>query len=172
MLIRLWRERKRYNMLYNIYCRPFFQFAFLQLPSRGSPLTLSNIDRILKMKTAAASVAKQGRRNRRGRPPPQVFGRTVNPILPRGQIMPTTVLRAPRIFRLCDGPAKHAISCKNASAAHMLFYEKSLSWIIWISVLRNKNRRIVLCLPRICNDISGLDRTSRGCNHLASRHKE
>ena len=82
-------------MLYNIYCRPFFQFAFLQLPSRGSPLTLSNIDRILKMKTAAASVAKQGRRNRRGRPPPQVFGRTVNPILPRGQIMPTTVLRAP-----------------------------------------------------------------------------
>ena len=23
---------------------------------------------------------------------------------PGGQIMPTTVLRAPRIFRLCDGP--------------------------------------------------------------------
>ena len=74
-----------YYMLYNIYCRPFFQLAFLQLPSRGSPLTLSNIDR-MKMKTAAASVAK------------------------------------------------HAISCKNARAAHMLFTRKSLSLIIWISI--------------------------------------
>ena len=133
-------------MLYNIYCRPFFQFAFLQLPSRGSPLTLSNIDRILKMKTAAASVAKQGRRNRRGRPPPQVFGRTVNPILPRGQIMPTTVLRAPRIFRLCDGPAKHAISCKNASAAraHAFLREKPVINNLDICFAKQKSKNSAL----------------------------
>ena len=52
----------------------------------------------------------QGCRKRRGGgiwggfSPSPVFGRTVNPISTRGQIMPTTVLRAPRIFRPCDGP--------------------------------------------------------------------
>ena len=35
---------------------------------------------------------------------PPMFGQTVNPISTRGQIIPTTVLRARRIFRPCDGP--------------------------------------------------------------------
>ena len=39
-----------------------------------------------------------------GRGPPPVFGQTVNPISTRGQIVPTTVLQAPRIFKPCDGP--------------------------------------------------------------------
>ena len=34
--------------------------------------------------------------------PLPVFGQTVNPISTRGQIMPTTVIQAPQIFRPCD----------------------------------------------------------------------
>ena len=39
---------------------------------------------------------------------PPVFGETVNPILTMGQIMPTTVIQAPRIFRPCDGSDMYA----------------------------------------------------------------
>ena len=35
------------------------------------------------------------------------FGQTVNPISTRRQIMPTTVIQAPRIFRPCDDPESY-----------------------------------------------------------------
>ena len=38
---------------------------------------------------------------------PPVFGGTVNPISTRGQIMPTTVIQAPQIFRPCDDPESY-----------------------------------------------------------------
>ena len=51
----------------------------------------------------------QGRRKRGARlggfsPPPQFFAKQLTLSQPGGQIMPTTILLAPQIFKLCDGP--------------------------------------------------------------------
>ena len=52
-------------------------------------------------------VSNQGCRKRGagGALAPQFLAEQLTLSQPGGQIMPTTVLRAPRIFRPCDGPA-------------------------------------------------------------------
>ena len=55
------------------------------------------------------TISQQGRRKRglRGFSPSPVFGWTVNPISTGGQIMPTTVLRAPLDFQTLRRPWSH-----------------------------------------------------------------
>ena len=45
-------------------------------------------------------------------PPPNFLPETLTLSQPGGQIMPTSVLRAPRIFRPCDGPTVYNVRHK------------------------------------------------------------